>query len=363
MLRELTIENYRCFEKLHVKDLAQVNLIVGKNNVGKTSFLEAVYLYVSGGDPRCLLELLSARELTYEAKSQSGNLTSPNEYQLGDMFNLASQNQYSQFRIISDSTMQLCLQIEKPDMQFQFGRLKIDYQPIDQDNHYPSWGPIEIAFQDDLIIDSQGFNDKHGTLLLETFRSAQGNARYHFIESRGLGFESLRKLWEQVNLTPEEDAVETAMRLLEPRVERIGFTTNRQPSIGSIKVRLKGEATPVALSSLGDGMRRILGLAMSLAVSKSGYLVTDEIDMGLHYKAQYSMWKLVLETAKRLDVQVFASTHSWDCIAAFQAALAEMEDQSIGKLFRIDARGDEVRAIEYDAEDLEVVVAQGIEVR
>jgi AAA domain, putative AbiEii toxin, Type IV TA system/AAA ATPase domain len=363
MLRELTIENYRCFEKLHVKDLAQVNLIVGKNNVGKTSFLEAIYLYVSGGDPRCLLELLSARELTYEPKSQSGNLTSPNEYQLGDIFNLARQNKYSKFLIRSDSAMQLCFQIEKPDMQFQFGRLKIDYRPINSEKMYGGWGSIDLDFKDDFIIDSTGFSDKHGTLLLEGFRNVQGNAPYHFVEARGLGFETLRKLWEQVNLTPEEDAVETAMRLLEPRVERIGFTTNRQPSIGSIKVRLKDESTPVPLSSLGDGMRRILGLAMSLAVSKSGYLVIDEIDMGLHYKAQYSMWKLVLETAKRLNVQVFASTHSWDCIAAFQAALAEMEDQSIGKLFRIDARGDEVRAIEYDAEDLEVVVAQGIEVR
>jgi hypothetical protein len=362
MLRELTIENYRCFEKLHVKDLAQVNLIVGKNNVGKTSFLEAVYLYVSGGDPKCLLEILSARELTYEAKSQIGNLTSPNEYQLGDIFNLASQNRYSKFLIGSDSAMQLCFQIEKPDMQFQFGRLRIDYQPM-QKNPYPSWGPIELAFQDSFIINSQGFNDKYGTLLLETFCSAQGNAPYHFIESRGLGFESLRKLWEQVNLTPEEDSVEMAMKLLEPKVERIGFTTNRQPSIGSIKVRLKGEATPVALSSLGDGMRRILGLVMSLAVSKSGYLVIDEIDMGLHYDAQFSMWRLVLETAKRLNVQVFATTHSWDCIAAFQSAMEAMEDPSIGKLIRLDARGEKLRAVEYKAEELEIAVSHGIEVR
>jgi AAA15 family ATPase/GTPase len=363
MLRELTIENYRCFEKLHVKDLAQVNLIVGKNNVGKTSFLEAVYLYVSGGDPRCLLEILSARELTYESKFQSSNLASSNEYQIGEIFNLKKYGDGSEFLIQSNSDMLLQIKAVKPNKEYQFGHLIIDYQPVGVPRHTLNWAPIELDFQDVSVIDSQGFDDRYGTLLSEDFCKAQGNAPYHFIESRGLGFESLRKLWEQINLTPEEDAVETAMRLLEPRVERIGFTTNRQPSIGAIKVRLKGETTPVALSSLGDGMRRILGLAMSLAVSKSGYLVIDEIDMGLHYAAQFSMWRLVLETAKRLNVQVFATTHSWDSISAFQSALEEMDDPSIGKLIRLDARGEQLRAVEYKAEELEIAVSHGIEVR
>lgn len=46
MLRDLTIQNYRCFQELKIDDLARANLIVGGNNTGKTSWLEASYLYI-----------------------------------------------------------------------------------------------------------------------------------------------------------------------------------------------------------------------------------------------------------------------------------------------------------------------------
>jgi AAA domain, putative AbiEii toxin, Type IV TA system/AAA ATPase domain len=365
MLRELTIENYRCFQKLHVKDLAQVNLIVGKNNVGKTSFLEAVYLYVSQGNSRCFLELLSARELTYEPALQGNNIKVVNQYQLGDLFNMGNQARNRQtFTITSFSDMELRADFMYSSLIVQFahsnsmGEIE-DLVSMDPRRfpHYPSVS-FYLPTKDNLVMSSLEF--QHSKVEGPVQNSEYP---YRFIESRGLGFEELRQLWEKITLTPEEDDVEEALRLLETRVERIGFTTNRQPSIGSIKVRLKGEATPIALSSLGDGMRRILGLAMSLAVSKSGYLVIDEIDMGLHYEAQFSMWRLVLETARRLNVQVFATTHSWDSISAFQAALEEMEDPSIGKLIRLDARGDQLRAVEYKAEELEIAVSHGIEVR
>jgi predicted ATPase len=171
-----------------------------------------------------------------------------------------------------------------------------------------------------------------------------------------------RRFWDEVNLTPEEDDVVKAMQLLEPRIQRIGLVS-RPSSINAIKLRLLGEPHPIPLSRLGDGMRRLFGIAIALTVSKSGYLIIDKIDTGLHYNAQTDMWRLVLETAKRLNVQVFATTHSWDCIAAFQSAMEEMEDPTIGKLVRLDARSNQLRAIEYDAEDLEVTVSHGIEVR
>jgi ABC-type branched-subunit amino acid transport system ATPase component len=197
----------------------------------------------------------------------------------------------------------------------------------------------------------------------ETVSAAeQSKSSYCLIESRGLGFTALRRFWDEVNLTPEEDDVVKAMQLFEPRIQRIGLVS-RPHSINAIKLRLLDESHPIALSRVGDGMRRLFGIAMALSVSKSGYLIIDEIDTGLHYNAQTDMWRLVLETAKRLNVQVFATTHSWDCIAAFQSAMEEMEDPTIGKLIRLDARGDQLRAVEYKAEELEIAVSHGIEVR
>ena len=50
MLENFDVEEYRGFKKLHVDGLRRVNLIVGRNNSGKTSLLKAAYILLSGGD-------------------------------------------------------------------------------------------------------------------------------------------------------------------------------------------------------------------------------------------------------------------------------------------------------------------------
>jgi predicted ATP-dependent endonuclease of OLD family len=248
----------------------------------------------------------------------------------------------------------------------QLGDTAIDFlalKPLNANSGY--WHVVSLGLEGNL-------SDSQPTILSQSFLHddikesmvANETARYPYcmIESRGLGFTTLRRLWDEVNLTAEEEDVVRAMQLLEPRIQRIGLVS-RPNSINAIKLRLLDESNPISLSRLGDGMRRLFGIAMALSVSKSGYLIIDEIDTGLHYNAQTDMWRLVLETAERLNVQVFATTHSWDCIAAFQSALAEMEDQNIGKLIRLDARGEKLRAVEYKAEELEIAVSHGIEVR
>ena len=65
---------------------------------------------------------------------------------------------------------------------------------------------------------------------------------------------------------------------------------------------------------MGDGMWRIMAMAISLAQCKDGFLLIDEIDTGLHYSVMTDMWKLIYRSALDLSVQVFASTHSNDCI-------------------------------------------------
>jgi len=114
---------------------------------------------------------------------------------------------------------------------------------------------------------------------------------------------------------------------------------------------------------MGEGMRQILTLAMAAVTVENGFLLVDEIETGLYYESQTDMWRLLLEIAQQLNVQVFATTHSWDCISAFQEALSQLEDSSVGKLFRLSRKGENIRAVDYPAEKLGVAVRQNIEVR
>jgi AAA15 family ATPase/GTPase len=94
-----------------------------------------------------------------------------------------------------------------------------------------------------------------------------------------------------------------------------------------------------------------------------GTLLVDEIDTGLHHTALKNMWQLIFETTYKQDAQVFATTHSWDCVKAFQQAISEFRDPEIGRLIRLEQRGDEIVEVSYLADELNIAVDQGIEVR
>jgi AAA15 family ATPase/GTPase len=114
---------------------------------------------------------------------------------------------------------------------------------------------------------------------------------------------------------------------------------------------------------MGDGMYRILTLALPLVNCENGALFVDEIDTGLHYKALTQMWRLVIETAKRLNVQIFATTHSWDCLVAFHKALTETSATELGSVFRLECKDDQIKYVSYSGDKLAVAIEHDIEVR
>jgi AAA15 family ATPase/GTPase len=185
---------------------------------------------------------------------------------------------------------------------------------------------------------------------------------FNLIKTTEISFKELALYWDAITLTPKEESVVAALQILEPDVERISFTSN-PTNYSGILIKIRGQNNPVPLGSMGNGMHRILSIAMAAVSSEDGFLWVDEIDTGLYYQTQTDMWRLIFETAQRLNVQVFATTHSWDCIAAFQEALEQSQDSSVGKLFRLSRRGEDIRAVEYTPDELSVAVRQSIEVR
>ena len=93
-------------------------------------------------------------------------------------------------------------------------------------------------------------------------------------------------------------------------------------------------SSDLPLKSLGDGMQRLLQIALNIYQAKDGFLLIDEFENGLHYSVQEKVWGLIFEMAQRLNIQVFATTHSWDCIEAFSKVAVERTDVE-GLLFRM----------------------------
>lgn len=187
-------------------------------------------------------------------------------------------------------------------------------------------------------------------------------SKANYISTKGFDYDFLAHLWDGITLTPKEDDVIAMLQILEPDVERISFQSRKTANSG-ILIKRRGHNGPLPLGSLGDGMHRILALASALANSENGYLFVDEIDTGLHYRTITDLWNLVFKTAERLNVQVFATTHSSDCIESFNEALAMQADPHAGKLFRLERRHQTIAAVPYDNEALDIATQQEIEVR
>ena len=116
------------------------------------------------------------------------------------------------------------------------------------------------------------------------------------------------------------------------------------------------------IGSMGDGIWRMLGLALNVVHCANGILLVDEIDTGLHHTVMTKMWKFLYEAAKLYNVQVFATTHSRDCYQSLAAVchdfIAEKSDITIQRI----ERGRQ-EAVAYTEQEIIAAAEHDIEVR
>lgn len=356
MLRDLTIKNYRAFKDFSIDGLARVNLIVGGNNSGKTSFLEAVYLLANRGGTAPIVERLNARgELLLDLSGET--LQASVRYQLAPMFYDRAPIAGSAMTVCSrrDEERSVALLFrERAEAQLSGPALEliIEYRSTQPDELGKKATASALPLHEGWEFISDKFITQPGTL----------SRRVRFIDVGPASFDYLADLWDVVIRDPAKERVVTeALKIIEPNAEDVRFTSKR--TAGGTLIRMRDNPGRVTISSLGEGVQRILALALSAVSVGQGMLLIDEVDTGLYYRAQADMWRLLLKIATERDMQIFATTHSWDCVEAFQEALAEDDNAEQGYLFRLQRRGDRIYPVGYSSDDLDVAVRQAIEVR
>jgi hypothetical protein len=181
--------------------------------------------------------------------------------------------------------------------------------------------------------------------------------------AHGLSGQRLIELWDSIALTRLQADVLSALRLIAPGLVDLNFVStplSRGERIPIVKITDSDE--PLPLYSLGDGMLRALGISLALVNAKDGILLIDEFENGLHYTVQPDLWRLIFQVAHRLNVQVFATTHSWDCVEGFQKA-AQENAQEEGVVIRLSAKKGVVNVTLFDEEELGIATREQIEVR
>jgi hypothetical protein len=169
--------------------------------------------------------------------------------------------------------------------------------------------------------------------------------------------------WDRIALSDLEKEVVQALKILEPGITGVSMVGggNGANQVRHAIVRSNAFSHPVPLRSFGDGMNRVFAIVLSLVSSKNGFLFIDEFENGMHHTIQLDLWRIIFRLSASLNVQVFATTHSWDAVESFQQAAAE--EPSAGLLFRLTRKGDTLFVTKFSEDELAIVTRENIEVR
>jgi AAA15 family ATPase/GTPase len=127
-------------------------------------------------------------------------------------------------------------------------------------------------------------------------------------------------------------------------------------------VRCKGVNDRIPIGSMGDGIWRMLGLALVLVQSENGILLIDEIDTGLHHTVMERLWRLIYEAAQKYNIQILATTHSHDCYQALATICRENVSAGSNVTIQRIERGRD-HAIAYSEQEIIAAAERYIEVR
>lgn len=366
MIPEFRIKHFRLFRDVHVKGLSWVNLLVGKNNVGKSAFLEAIHLYRSGAEPTVILKQLQRRG--EQVLVDVGEAT-PHLDPWRSLSVLFYQRKWPEildksiFLEVEDTSVHMLITDNYKGEKVHFLNLSpYRYERLDFGDS-PPWIMARV-FRNGEPLFRRLFSLTESYSLYQVPRNADLSDIAYLPAMLERDSRELALWWDALSLTPMADDVIDGLRLIDPDIEKLNFIESRVPGGTNgrapfVRHRLSDE--PIPLRSLGDGMGRLLQIMLGLCQSKGGILLIDEFENGLHWSVQTKIWSLVFALAARLEVQVFATTHSRDCVRAFQEVWHE--NKTLASFHRLERHNDEIRAVSYNEETLEDSIDVDVEVR
>ncbi len=359
MLSEFTIKNYKGINELHLTGLRQINLFVGKNNVGKSNLLEAISLYVNNWSFNSLLQILGNR------REKIDDFIKPtfNQSEKSLLENFSPILPYREISFLMRKNNNAIILGAKRN--FTQLALMYAYYRRDSDteaNRLYQLSPFssrtsKISSNSELVLaTTRQDNDDSSARTISTDVSANTLNLIRFTKSgldytnyskdearaclyincKSLSTELSQDLWADFSLTEKEEEILDALRLIDEQIEGFNFINTDGRIVPLVKIGriVDGETKNIRIpiSELGDSLVHVLNIIIAVLKCQNGVLLLDEVESGLHYSTQNKLWKSIFELAKNYNVQIFATTHSNDCIKAFAESGASSDEAMMARL-------------------------------
>ncbi len=360
MYTSFQVSDFRCFSRLRIDELELVNLIAGKNNVGKTALLEALFVHSAAPNPELVLRLDALRgitELRIRFRRVQETLWESwfREFDTSRVIELVGEYGRGRRRTVKLSTVS-----EADAVDVHLDRLF----PPEDDQMALSTEAVAKVLQ--VSYEDQGEKPEMRYLKIEGGRirirphPAPPAAPAYFLAAQERpDLEKLAERFGQLEMNKRQDVLKDALKVIEPRLKELSvILTGGRPIIhGDI-----GLQRLVPLPLMGGGIARLATLVLAISDAENGVVLVDEIENGIHYSVLQNMWRVVAQAARESNTQVFATTHSLECINAAHQVFSEERPEDF-RLHRLDSDLDEIRAVAYGASSLSAAIDSDLEVR
>jgi len=354
--QDLHIQYFRGFKNLEINDFQQINLFVGKNNSGKTSLLESLFLLSGIANTKLPIVIDSHRDIfsildgmkMILGLEKVGHYLKMIYYELNENQRviLKSQltNQYRKLEITPvlnrTSSTSSSNGSEKMVSGYQY-----DFTISENSKEKLYKSAIQLIKEEWSYLRDENYQESFNALLLNP---------------RNMNKINYTDLLNDFILNKELSSVIEILQSIDKSIQNLVIDANAIIHCDTGLKRL------IPLSIMGDGIKRILSIVLQVSECKNGVMLVDEVENGFHYSSLVSLWKGIFTASKKYNVQIFASTHSDECVKAYAEAYQEIyqNKKDLIRLYRIEKQKDSThKAIKFDAENLKNVLEMNWEYR
>ncbi len=347
MFKTLEIKNLRGIKFAKIEGLSHINLFFGKNNCGKSTVLEALFLISGQSNPTLPLSINSMRNYSKFAEDDLNM----------EFYNLNPENKIS-VTVTGDEKRHLEISLIKSHSN------TVDLDSLgngSSENAAKRYGlKLEYSIEDrhfssDFIL--QEGNLKNGKSNIDQRYKESIFSQY--IPSTNFNG-SLNEEFAKIVANKKESSILATLKAIDANIRDIQLVGDE------ILVDIGAEQR-LPINMTGDGLRKLLMIIISIFRCRNGILLIDEIDNGLHFSAMKVLWKAILKAARDNNVQLFATTHNIDSLKGLGNILDEEDYSSyrseISAIKLIKSNEGIVSDLKYDYQSFSYSINQELEMR
>ena len=325
-LNSLDIYTYRGIRNLKVKDFSSINILVGNNNSGKTSLLEAIKILSQPYDIANVIRVINSRSRTSQANFidtilSAFTLEEPDKNEK----NINMRDSYYIKLGGNSNNNNISLDI--------YGEIKkeIDFNNSDLDLDLD----VNPVFEGAMKIINGNNKPENISFEIKPIKNIRVDERENiykaiFMSTNVNLYNSCVNLYPEIIKQEQKELFIEVLQIFDSNITDISITDDM------IWIHSKNKRT-MPMFSYGTGMQKALLLSLILVKSSGGIMLIDEIETAIHTSALIEVFSFIIKACKKLNVQLFATTHSLESVDKLLKAANYDED--------FDEKNDIIRVI------------------